>query len=387
MSNSDGCSNSVTLYVWQDLMQGTVVGSWLAVNRRLLNGEISVPSAQFDQCTLTIGMVIEGLMKSLGSRAVQGFKVQGYRNAFEATKDLPSSVVILHTKQQGTKGTIVRFAPRAIFCGDGAYVLAGGHGGLGQHIIQWMAHNGAKHLVTLSRSGIRSADAKNTVDQVEKLGVKFQVIQADATKTDELKNALKQVRQCAPILGCMNSAMVLADAALSTMTSEQWDLATHAKVQPAWNLHNAPLGDELDFFILFHPSFRFLFVGISSFTTLPTTAIALSPVTRIGVLANNEELLRSFRVSGLEASIADDLNKTLEAAILESRSLERPVITTGFQMFETIDDEVQVKPERTQIYWTKSPEFGLLMDHKFRERIRYEESSYSVLRRQCFPSD
>lgn len=76
------------------------------------------------------------------------------------------------------------------------------------------------------------------------------------------------------------------------------------------------------------------------------------------------KLLRTFRVCGLEASDGESIDKILTAAILESPCQENPVITVGFQMFETVDGQIQASPDQTEIYWKEYPGFSSIMSHK-----------------------
>ena len=329
---------------------------------------------------------------------VSVFSIQNHQQAFEAAIHAPTSVTISHLDTQIVKGAIAyRTFPKQLFRSDGAYVLIGGLGGLGQHIAIWMIKNGAKHIITLSRNGLNSPGAQHTVDTIRNLGADIQVIKADATNFKEVGDALTLVRQSAPIRGCFNLAMILADSPFSTMTPEQWDRAVQVKVQATWNLHTLTLSDQLDFFIMFSSVSSILgnrtqsnYAAANAFLNgmaeyrkslgLPATAIALGPVGSIGVLANNERLQRTLRQSGLVSVEADDLEKIMEAAILESPFRERPVITNGFQMLENLDGKVQATSEQTQLYWTEYAEFGFLMDHKFNDLASAEISLQEVLR-------
>ena len=321
------------------------------------------------------------------------YHVGDYLNAFAAANaDLFSTVLSHRECEDIGNRTMVRYESKPLFRKDGCYVLVGGLGGLGKHITTWMVQNGARHISLLSRSGPNSQDSSRLLSDMDRLGARVDIVKCDATKENELLAALILIRKTAIIRGCINLAMILADSAISSMTAEEWNRAVQVKIQSTWNLHNATLGDPLDFFVMFS-SISAIFGNRtqSNYATgnaflnsmaeyrrsqdLPATAIGLSPVTGIGVLANNEELLRTFRVSGLVASDAKDLNKTMEAAILESRCPGRSTIVTGFEMFESTDGNLQSSPDQTQVYWTESPEFGFLLDHKYSDSKSANEKS------------
>ena len=93
---------------------------------------------------------------------------------------------------------------------NATYVLAGGLGGLGRSICQWMANHGAVNLVLISRSGLQKAKAQRTVKELNNCGVKATVFACDICDVGALE---KVFRQCAkdlpPIRGVIQAAMVV----------------------------------------------------------------------------------------------------------------------------------------------------------------------------------
>lgn len=93
------------------------------------------------------------------------------------------------------------------FCHDGAYLLIGGLGGLGRAVAQWMAENGAKHLVFLSRTaGAGDNDAKFVYD-LELQGCNSLLIQGDVANLTDVKKAV--AASCKPVKGVIHMAMLM----------------------------------------------------------------------------------------------------------------------------------------------------------------------------------
>lgn len=131
-----------------------------------------------------------------------------------------------------------------------SYLIAGGFGGIGRAILEWMADRGAKYLIVPSRSGASSKAAANVVAQLKARGVEVIAPKCDVASESSLSSMLAECeRTMPPIKGCINAALVLKDAMFENMTLSQWDLAIKAKVNTAWNLHRL-LPKDLDFFIL-----------------------------------------------------------------------------------------------------------------------------------------
>ena len=312
------------------------------------------------------------------------FEIGDFQTAFEVTKSCQELSLLVHDESWNLKGHLLTYRPTDnLFRSDAAYVIVGGLGGLGRYLMTWMVNKGARHLVTLSRSGLDSADAGPTVAAIQKLGAEIQVYKGDACNAETVSQVITEVRKHRPIRGCLNMVLVLDNSPFMTMKGSQWDRALRSKVDSTWNLHQATLSDELDMFIMFSSissiagnrtqanyatgnSFQNAMAYYRRSLGLPGIAIALGAMSGIGVLADDYDLLRTLSKSGLQALQPDHFTKIMEAAVFESHHGHRSLISTGFEMFETLDDVVQCAPEQNQLFWTEWPEFGFLFDHNVR---------------------
>lgn len=104
----------------------------------------------------------------------------------------------------------MRVLTNSVFRDDVSYLLVGGLGGLGKAIAQWMVWNGAKNIVFLSRSGLKSQSSQEFVQDLEKDGAT--VMNHTGNVCDE-KQVTEIVEECAvrkrPIRGIIQCAMVL----------------------------------------------------------------------------------------------------------------------------------------------------------------------------------
>lgn len=312
------------------------------------------------------------------------FAFREYQGAFEATAAGLGISVLVHNNVRDLRGHLMTYTPvEKLFRSDAAYVIIGGLGGLGRYLLTWMVNRGASHLVIVSRSGGNSRDAEETIAIIRDLGATIQVYKADACNTEAVSQVTMEVRKERPIRGCLNLALVLDNSPIMTMNGSQWDRALRSKVDSTWNLHQATLVDELDLFIMFSSissisgnrtqanyatgnSFQNTMASYRKSLGLPGISVALGAMSGIGVLADDHDLLRTLSQSGLKALHPDEFTKIIEAAVLESRHGDRHLLSTGFEMSEALDDVVQAKPEQNQLFWTEWPEFGFLMDHKYR---------------------
>lgn len=139
------------------------------------------------------------------------------------------------------------------FDADATYVVAGGLGGLGRVIIEWMVQKGAKHLLVPSRSGGASssspAAAAALIAKLRKQGIAITTPQCDVASAADLSKVFA-AHAGPPIRGCINATMALHDAVFANMTHTQWISTLRSKLQASWNLHTLLPPTETHFFVL-----------------------------------------------------------------------------------------------------------------------------------------
>ncbi|KAK8069862.1 hypothetical protein PG994_006478 [Apiospora phragmitis] len=138
----------------------------------------------------------------------------------------------------------MRFRP------DATYVIAGGGGGLGRCIADWMAKSGAKHILLLSRSGDSKPNVRELLCRLREGGAQAAAFECDVSNEDQLLACLArcQSESWPEIRGVIQGAMVLRDGIYKNMTHEQFLGVTRVKVQGSWNLHKH-MPKTMDFFV------------------------------------------------------------------------------------------------------------------------------------------
>ncbi len=137
---------------------------------------------------------------------------------------------------------------------DASYLVTGGLGGLGLTMAQWMANQGAKHLVLLSRRS-PAEDSNKIFRTLEQQGVNVTVLAVDVTDCKALDAALTEIEGSAEfpggVKGIIHAAGVLNDGLMQQMDWFQFQQVLAPKVQGGWNLHTLTQKKDLDFFLLF----------------------------------------------------------------------------------------------------------------------------------------
>ncbi|KAL8894713.1 MAG: hypothetical protein Q9192_004102 [Flavoplaca navasiana] len=101
--------------------------------------------------------------------------------------------------------------PRYYFKDDATYIIAGGLGGLGRSIVQWMVGRNARHFLLLSRSGTdNNAAARDLIAAMKARGIFILAPRCDITDEHAVKRILEECKQTMPpIKGCIQASMVL----------------------------------------------------------------------------------------------------------------------------------------------------------------------------------
>jgi phthiocerol/phenolphthiocerol synthesis type-I polyketide synthase D len=141
-------------------------------------------------------------------------------------------------------------AKKVMISAGASYLVAGGMGGLGLRLANWLADRGARHLVLLGRSA-PSPEARRQIEALEARGVRARIALADLASREEMAKLFSGLRSAPPLRGIFHTAGVLRDGVLGHQTVERFREVLAPKVQGAWNLHELSSGMELDFFVCF----------------------------------------------------------------------------------------------------------------------------------------
>lgn len=197
---------------------------------------------------------------------------------------------------------------------DSTYLLVGGLGGLGKAVANLLVQRGARHILFLSRSGIKSPEDATFVQSLMQQGVNILYGKVDICNEKDLRSALECVNM-PPIKGVIQCAAVIADAVFETMTYEEWAAATRPKMIGSLNLHNL-LPQDMDFFIFLSSASGVIgnrgqgnYAAGNSFQDAlarhrsamgckNSVSIDLGPVLGAGMLENDEKTLALLKSSG-----------------------------------------------------------------------------------------
>ncbi|KAI0126592.1 putative polyketide synthase [Xylariales sp. AK1849] len=232
------------------------------------------------------------------------------------------------------------------------YVIAGGAGGLGREICQWMVDNGARNILLLSRNGTdANRKVQELVDKCSASGATVKVCKCDARIAKDVAHAHLEARKMLmpPIRGVINGAMILRDSLFEDMSFDDWKAVTDTKLLSSWNLHKQLLYAPLDFFILLSSAagisgnrgqanyaasstFQDAFARFRHSLGLPATSLDLGMIDSAGYVADNQDSVSYLKSHGYSTIKLEELFSMLRHAILtgSDASQEHRQIICGY---------------------------------------------------------
>nr|A0A348HAX6.1 RecName: Full=Highly reducing polyketide synthase phiA; Short=HR-PKS phiA; AltName: Full=Phomoidride biosynthesis cluster protein A [fungal sp. ATCC 74256]BBG28498.1 putative polyketide synthase [fungal sp. ATCC 74256] len=223
-----------------------------------------------------------------------------------------------------------------MFRPDASYLLVGGLGGIGRATSQWMVQHGAKNIIFVNRSGLKTDEAKETVRVLDEAGCATTVFSCDITDAPSVEAfAEEAARSLPPIRGVIQGAMLLRDTMFEKMTLDDYRTVIRPKVHGTWNLHNF-LPKDMDFFVMESSvsgiigntaqaayaagnTFLDAFASYRNSLGLPATTLDLGAISGVGYLAKNDELKQAMERQGFEFTDEKRLMRLIQFAIQNPR--------------------------------------------------------------------
>lgn len=197
----------------------------------------------------------------------------------------------------------------------GVHVVLGGTGGFGLETALWLAAQGARSVVVVSRRGVLEEAMAGHVEQARAAGTDFRVEALDITRMGEVAAAFARWRRdLGPIAGVIHCAMVLEDGMILGLTAEKIGRVLGPKVHGMRALESATAGDALQYLVAYSSSTTFVgSPGQSAYVVgnaflegavlglrargVPALAVCWGAISDVGVIARTRGLAERLRMA------------------------------------------------------------------------------------------
>ncbi|NYE25978.1 type I polyketide synthase [Pigmentiphaga litoralis] len=223
-----------------------VIGTELLFEERaMLYGPLKVIPQEYPHIACRLVDVVPPTTRESASRVAQQIvkemedgdrtRVVAYRGAHRWVKT--------YDRVAGKTAVVQRFRKH------GVYLITGGLGGMGLAFATYLAQHWQARLVLLARSSLRAPST--AVADLERLGAKVLVIQADVADEAQLRDALKSIeRDVGPLNGVVHAAGIAGGGLIASSTPAQADKVFAAKVRGTKKLLSLLADKPVDFIVL-----------------------------------------------------------------------------------------------------------------------------------------
>ncbi len=209
----------------------------------------------------------------------------------------------------------------------GSYLITGGLGMLGRQAAKWLAENGARQIVLVSR---RAPDesTQGFLDTITKTGCEIVIHGADLSSRSDVETMFGRFgTDLKPLAGVIHAAGILDDALIGEQTWERFEKVLAPKVIGASLLHEFTQSLELDFFVFYSSAASVLgSPGQSNYATanafldglawqrraagLPANSINWGPWTE--GMADDERLVKRLALQGITPLTIGEAHSAME---------------------------------------------------------------------------
>lgn len=254
-------------------------GRFLEIGKYDLSNDNHIGMSMFLKNTAFHGILLDALFEDcVEKKEVVKLVSEGIKNG--AVRPLPSTVFSEQQLEQGFRfmatgkhigkvllkirdeepkkhvlpmPKIVAAIPRTYMNPEKSYVLVGGLGGFGLELANWMIARGAKVIVLVSRSGMRTGYQALCVRRWRENGIKIIISTADVTTLSGAERLIEECNRLAPVGGIFNLAAVLRDALIGNLEEADFKAVMSPKIDGTRNLNvmSRSLCPLLDYFVVF----------------------------------------------------------------------------------------------------------------------------------------
>jgi nucleoside-diphosphate-sugar epimerase len=135
--------------------------------------------------------------------------------------------------------------------GDGVYLITGGTGDVALSVARWLVARGARRLVLASRTGPDGPRAQAYIDELGPSLDSIEVVAVDVADRAQVDALVGRIAEQGILRGVFHLAGSMSLEQLVDLRLEADDAVVRSKAVGAWNLHQATLGSDLEWFVMF----------------------------------------------------------------------------------------------------------------------------------------
>ncbi|EOX1576556.1 amino acid adenylation domain-containing protein [Vibrio cholerae] len=207
--------------------------------------------------------------------------------------------------------TVPDLIPSSWFTTSGWHLVTGGMGGIGRHIIKWLAQSGARHIAVIGRR--EPSDWPEFCQTIARFGCQVMTLLCDVSQEGELQRMLNDWPRTLPIIGAFHAAGTSLTGLINQWDPQQSALLIQTKCHAFVALHQWLEAQEAQYLL-----------GLSSAASLGAVgqgAYALANAFLDGYALAQQGSSRC-RVMSIGWGAWDSIGMTADSALLDTLAKE-----------------------------------------------------------------
>ncbi|CAM5383749.1 Carrier domain-containing protein OS=Streptomyces antimycoticus OX=68175 GN=SANT12839_085370 PE=4 SV=1 [Streptomyces antimycoticus] len=241
-----------------------------------------------------------------------------------------SGTLARRLRRAGATSSAERWQPH------GTVLITGGTGGVGAQIARGLVHEGAEHVVLVSRRGPQAPGAAELKAELTERGAQVTVVACDVADRAALAHLLDSVTGDGadhPLTAVVHAAGALDDATVDALTPERIEAVLRPKAAGARHLHELTRDLDLDAFVLLSSIAGTVgAAGQGNYAAASAYLDALAQLRRADGLPATSVAWSAWAGGGMiDGGVADQLRRRGAPPIDGARALEllRQTVTHG----------------------------------------------------------
>ncbi|XP_060068605.1 fatty acid synthase-like [Ylistrum balloti] len=187
------------------------------------------------------------------------YPIHKLKEAFDAmtTEKGSASKILVEMVPSTSSKTLSGDIPVSLQCfcpANKSYIITGGLGGFGIELAQWLIDQGAKHIILVSRSGVKNSYQARKLLLWKDEGVTVRISNDDIKTPAGTKDLFDKARSLGEVAGVFHLAMVLKDGLFENQSMENYKAVCEAKIDVVLNLDletRTRCKESLEWFVVF----------------------------------------------------------------------------------------------------------------------------------------
>lgn len=300
-----------------------------------------------------MGLFQSGVLRPLPHRVFPAQRIQEAFRYMQQSRQI-GKVIVSFEGETLKPSFPSQVATRLKLNPEASYLVTGGLSGFGLKTAAWLAEQGAKTLILLSRSGQAPTEDQAALLALQAQGICLVSYACDVSDAVALAKVLTEVQaKLPPLAGIIHAAMVLDDLIVRNMTADSFRKVLAPKMLGAWNLHQLTAGLDLEFLVLYSSITTYLgnpgqanYVAANLFLEsladyrrergLKATYVAWGPIADAGYLTRNEAVKDALQTRLGGAALSAQQALTVLGQVLQSEQTGVAVVNWDWGVLQRV---------------------------------------------------